>query len=238
VTPTASHRSAAAMPFDVPSGATCALCGTLLAGYVLRDSRGRYLCGTHEPQLAHCRFCTSAFIPGAHSAAADRCARCASRAVSNPAEAEVRLSRIMRWFAKHGLALPLPLPTVTLRDRMPIAPDGMPMLGFVVKPWGDRVVMQRGLPPEVFLTVAVHELTHIWLLRAGARLAEPIEEGMCNWLAWHFARELGSADGQWQAHRTELRDDPVYGAWFRKIRSLGDELGPRDLPAMLRRLSA
>jgi hypothetical protein len=222
--------------FDAPHGARCELCGAVLSGYFVRDTRGRLMCGAHEPQLRHCRFCTAAFIPGAYGAGADRCGRCASRAVNDDAEAAGRFARVLGWYERKGLALPGPGLPITLRDRMPVAPDGMPMLGFTEKSARPQIVMQRGLSPEVFLTVAVHEIGHAWLLASKASLPELLEEGVCNWLAWHFAREMTTADALWQATRIEMRDDPLYGAGFRQVQAAGRDLEPRDLPTLITRL--
>ena len=231
-----SHDRAAPPSFDVPAGARCELCGEILDGYILRDARGRFLCGRHEAKLRHCRYCTAAFAPEAYGAGADRCGRCVSRAVNDEAEASGRFARVLQWFERNGLPLPRPHPPVSLRDRMPIAAEGMPMLGFADKSKRGEIVLQRGLSPELFLTVAVHEIGHLWLLGARAKLPEMLEEGVCNWLAWSFARELGTSDGAWQAQRIEMRDDPLYGAGFRRVLAAARDLKPRDLPALLTRL--
>jgi hypothetical protein len=224
--------------FDLPRGATCAICGNQLAGYILRDARGRFLCGSHQPAIRSCRFCDSAFLPGTDGARIDRCGRCAGRSVERFEEASTRFGRLLDWFAQKDMAFSAPLPGITLRDQMPLAADGMPMVGFTEKWAVPRLVIQRGLPAEVFLTVVVHELGHAWLARTGVKLLEPVEEGVCNWLAWHFARKLGTIESNFQAERIEARHDPIYGAGFKRVRAVAGPAQPGDLSAILHRLGA
>ena len=231
--------------FDLPEGATCALCHRPLRGYVMRDARHQYMCGEHKGSVRVCRFCDRGFLPGGGVGVLDRCPLCVSRAVGDQAEADRRYRVLLGWFRLHRLELPNPPPPIELRDRMPNDCRGVGMLGFAERHsrlsggwYTSRIVMMVGLPIEAFFTVLVHELAHVWLTHAGFDFPEKVTEGLCDWLAHAFTVQFATPDAAYQARRIENREDPIYGDGFRGFRTFAAGAGPAELPRLVRALSA
>jgi hypothetical protein len=134
-----------------------------------------------------------------------------------------------------------------LLDKMPIAPNRRPMLGFAHRLFRDAlsalptevtfIAVQNQLPRDLFGIVVAHELGHTWLVQQRAVLSNRMEEGICEWLSHAFALQSGSADAAWTAHRIETNPDPVNGEGFRRFRHLAGDKTPRELPLLLTALS-
>jgi hypothetical protein len=202
----------------------------VLSGAVLWDRHRRVFCARHQAFGRHCRHCDRFFLPGA--AASDTCGACAPTAVVDRRVAERVGEAAARWFAANGLALP-PI-DVRLREAMPSSPllPGTRMLGYTEQP-GGRVVVAAGLPLAVLQMVLAHEFGHVLIGRAGLRLATPVEEGACDWLAHRYLGALGTAEAAVQRQRIETRDDPVYGRGFRAVSQHLGQRPPRELLALL-----
>jgi hypothetical protein len=220
-------------------GTPCAACGRPIQGAYLRDPRGQFFCGSHA--LTVCRFCNKGFEP-AKGAAPDRCPACANVAVVSAHDAKARYDFVADWFGSEGLTFAGGAPPFRLADKMPVAPNGRPMLGFADKllaPFPGKpgkvraICVQSGLPRFLFGVVTAHELGHAYLCQRGDTLSEPIEEGVCDWLAHAFALRIGTEEIKLTAHRLEINPDPVNGIGFRRVRAIAGNAKPRDLPKLL-----
>jgi hypothetical protein len=234
--------------FDVPAGSRCSLCETVLAGQIACDQHGRHFCQRHVADGQFCRFCDRFFLPSGGSAC---CQTCARLRVDADGAIVTEWESAARWYRRHGLVLPRPLPPVQARSSLGASPllPGTRMLGYVEhrSNWfaaggaRARVIVERGLPAALLASVMAHELGHLALAEAGLTLPTPIEEGSCDWLAHRYLATLPSAEATIQQRRLETRNDEVYGAGFRWVFARlgrGDPAGLIPLRSQQRRSAA
>lgn len=97
-----------------------------------------------------------------------------------------------------------------------------------------RVVsIQNGLPPELFMSVLVHELTHVWVSHTRFNLPEIAEEGICTWVSYYFLRGLAGSEARYQAGRIERNTDPIYSQGFQRFSTHAGGAGPAELPRLI-----
>ncbi|HUN41591.1 MAG TPA: hypothetical protein VMU81_14995 [Acetobacteraceae bacterium] len=226
--------------FNLPPGARCVLCGTVLSGQVAADLHRRVFCAHHRAEGRHCRYCDSFFLPSGRSREA--CSPCAASQVFDLAVGQAACGAAGQWVVRHGLTLP---PTVPLRfsSAMPASTmgPGVRMLGYAERrtgfPWlapRSTVVLQAGLPLMMLRMVLGHELGHVALDSEHLRLPQWAEEGSCDWLAHRYLGEFADPAAAMYRRRIETRDDPVYGAGFRWVAARLAGRTPRDLVPLLR----
>ena len=95
-----------------------------------------------------------------------------------------------------------------------------------------EILMLDHLPRRRFLEIAAHELAHHWQYHAAPYLRDRVmQEGFAEYMASLVNREFGQENLN---ARIEQRRDPVYGAGFRKIRSVARREGIEGVKKMLR----
>ena len=81
-----------------------------------------------------------------------------------------------------------------------------------------RILILKGLPPDFFRSVGVHELTHDWMEENLPHIEEPeIREGFSEYVSWLYSKSEKLTRIPW---RMEQNTDPVYGDGFRKVRDM------------------
>ena len=217
----------------LPSAARrCCLCDRGLNGYILNDPRGRSFCREHLPAVRLCRYCQFAFLDTERR---DVCGCCRGSAVVTDNEAR-RLVAIgpLDWFGRHGLATGCGAQQIRVSREMPPHASGREMFGYVRYEPLTEVVFKRGLPRPVFLVVAAHELGHLWLFEAGARLSARMAEGVCDWLSWRFARDVRDPECAWLAGKLQKHAEAAGNTAFREVRERLGDVEPSALPSLLR----
>ena len=81
-----------------------------------------------------------------------------------------------------------------------------------------RIMILKGLPPDFFRSVGVHELAHDWMEDNLSHIDEPeIREGFSEYVSWLYSKSEKLDRIPW---RMEQNTDPVYGDGFRKVRDM------------------
>ena len=95
-----------------------------------------------------------------------------------------------------------------------------------------EILMLSHLPRWRFIEIAAHELAHHWQFHYAPYLRNRVlQEGFAEYASFLVNREYGQ---QRLNRRLEKRNDPVYGAGFRRIRAVADREGIAGVKRLLR----
>ena len=234
----------------------CDSCHQPIAGkygvYPTPMGEKRVLCH-HCSRLPRCFACE---LPGKGARLPDgrrTCASCAKESIRDPEEAERLFQEVRERTEKllgEEIRCPLRLRLVdepTLRAVTNLPPDKNTIeLGYCRSNMLERkgktiseiigyrceVYLLDSLPRWRFREIAAHELAHHWQYHAAPYLRDRVmQEGFAEYMASLVNREFGQENLN---ARIEQRRDPVYGAGFRKIRSVARREGIEGVKKMLR----
>ena len=234
----------------------CAVCGEPITGkyavFTSVEGRKRRLC-RHCSRLTRCFACE---LPGRTKRLPDGryvCSDYEREAIRSTEEAELLLEKVRKTlesllgepvensFRFRMVSYPELLKVADLRVNDTAIELGLCHASFSERRSGNKreivkieteILMLDHLPRRRFLEIAAHELAHHWQYHAAPYLRDRVmQEGFAEFMASLVNREFGQENLN---ARIEQRRDPVYGAGFRKIRSVARREGIEGVKKMLR----
>uniref|UniRef100_A0A7S3A282 Protein DA1-like domain-containing protein n=2 Tax=Rhodosorus marinus TaxID=101924 RepID=A0A7S3A282_9RHOD len=109
-----------------------------------------------------------------------------------------------------------------IRRHMVALSDKLPSALVVGKGSSSQEVLVRaGLSDEHTMALLSHELFHVWLIRNGIQVDEPVLlEGLCEYMQWLWLRRRHhKEDARYRCKLLETNPDEIYGGGFRNCRS-------------------
>lgn len=215
----------------------CAICNTAMRGTYLTNAWGDSFCPAHDGQLPKCYSCSrlvSKSLTGGGQRYADgrvMCNHCRRTAIDHHHTSLSVLAEVRRTLARIGLDLgqhniPLRLVDQTELNQLSTKsysqqPSGMARTqlrtrnGQVVKRQVTEILVLHGLPREHTAAIIAHELGHAWLfLNAYPKLPPMVEEGICEYSAYLWLKQQGTAEAAYRLKLLQNNKDPIYGAGF------------------------
>lgn len=234
----------------------CAVCRQPITGeysvFTTPEGGRRSLC-RHCSRLTRCFACD---LPGRTKQLADGrfiCDSCGDQAIRSPEEIrklleDVRgkLERILGDptdcpYRFRSVSYPELLKVADMRTSDTVLELGLCRAQFTEQRSGDRreivkieceILMLSHLPRWRFIEIAAHELAHHWQFHYAPYLRNRVlQEGFAEYVSFLVNREYGQ---QRLNRRLEKRNDPVYGAGFRRIRAVADREGIAGVKRLLR----
>lgn len=216
----------------------CSICHQPVLGEPVRNAWGDTYCRSHEAEYRKCSCCQRPICPSItrdgyiYGDGRVVCTICRESCIDDDNEAWHAYNEARRYLRSRGLDMlrtPIPL---QLADRKQIAAlahtqsDG-DVFGATLKFIGRQANGQRmgsvkkisilyGLPVELFISVAAHQLGHAWLCLNSLLVEQPeTEEGFCELLGylWLESRSTRTSD-IWRQMMLE-NENPVFANGLR-----------------------
>jgi hypothetical protein len=211
-------------------GDRCAVCARPLTGTVNVAVTGEFFCDRHSAQQR----CIACGMPAGEPPVGElpSCPRCAATAVGDRVDVKRVLPPIVRQLHALGVRT-----TTRVQVRL-VGMDELPQagapnahtLGVTVRASTtvtDLMVL-RGLPEMQFGATVAHEAMHVYFGQEGyERLPPPVEEGLCQLLAYAWLRRQGGLLAVAAMRLIELDRGPVYGDGFRAAKAVAEQVGVR-----------
>ena len=210
----------------------CAVCRQPITGeysvFTTPEGGRRSLC-RHCSRLTRCFACD---LPGRTKQLADGrfiCDSCGDQAIRSPEEMR-KLLEDVRGKLERILGDPTDCP---YRFRSVSYPELLKVADLRTSDTALELCQKHGIfficP---FIEIAAHELAHHWQFHYAPYLRNRIlQEGFAEYASFLVNREYGQ---QRLNRRLEKRNDPVYGAGFRRIRAVADREGIAGVKRLLR----
>ncbi|MGZ3630452.1 MAG: protein DA1 [Ktedonobacteraceae bacterium] len=228
----------------------CAYCGRPLMGEYLIDHWGTMFCKEHQGRYPTCAYCGRLVPPqqqeqSVASGESIRCPICRASAIETIDQARPLFSRLIQWVNSQGLVYSNLHLSLELVDRQKLGRliTGRPgtagihsqgvtlstthtLNGKVTNTEVNGIAVLEGMPALTFQGVTVHELGHVWLVVHDVKdLPLWAEEGFCELLAHRYYTQLNTEESRYHAQGIEKNPDSVYGAGFRRVRAIADNMG-------------
>jgi hypothetical protein len=216
-----SRHLGAALP-----GGLCPACGEPMTPAAMLSLTGERYCSRHigQPQ---CILCMAPADPST-ATEVSLCARCAGTAVRTQEDVKRVLPPIARQLRELAITTTRP---VQVRLVRPADMDGpADALGLTVSRGSDVVDLRivRDLPLIKFGSTVAHEVMHAYLTQRGyPQLSPPVAEGLCQLLAYAWARRQTDPLARAEMQLIARAPDPVYGDGFRRARASAQRFGVR-----------
>lgn len=217
----------------------CSICGGIIRGTYFRDSWGNVYHSEHRAETKECDYCgrliSEAVTHGGvhYGDGRNVCSLCRRTAVEGAGEGRKILAEAAARIADIGIDVDIS--EVQLRlvdaDRMgSVSGDSSrSRTGFTqyetITTLGGRsksetvdVYVLVGMPRFETLSTMAHELTHVWMLRAGRLDTKPaLAEGSCNYAALTVLSKYPGEEAAHLVSRMKGSKDPVYGEGLRRV---------------------
>lgn len=208
----------------------CAACAGPLTGVQYVALTGEVFCTRHAGERS-CVCCGLPEQPDLDRAVA-LCRRCAATSVRTQPEVKRVLPPITAQLRALGIATTRRV-RVRLADASEIdhAFGGNPhVLGATLASGVDVIdlMIRRDLPAIMFGCVVAHETMHVYLAQQNfGDLPDTAAEGLCELLAYAWARRQDGVLAAAQRRQIEENPDPVYGDGFRQAKAAVARFGVR-----------
>jgi len=225
----------------------CSVCGGILNGTFLRDSWGNAYHASHRSQVPECEYCgrliSEALTHGGvrYPDGRNVCNLCRRSAVEGAGEGRKILAEAASRIAASSIAVDVSEIRLRLIDSGRMAEisgdSSRSRTGYTryetITTIGGRstsetvtVHVLAGMPRVEALATMAHELTHVWMLRAGRLDTSPaLAEGSCNYAALTALAGVPGEDAAHVAARMRKSKDPIYGEGMRRVARYVDRNG-------------
>ncbi|MBD3166469.1 hypothetical protein GF324_07715 [bacterium] len=224
----------------------CKATGERISGTILQNDWGETIAASNQHLVRDCSACGRfAVLDRSLRLSDDRiiCSICRQNAVTREAHGRRLLERTYALLQKQGVEIPVPLNQIELRlvdrDRLdPIAErigtkdsHGICRYGFESR--NNRIVSESYqiyilsyLSEESFISVAAHELFHVWqhAVRADGPSSR-ILEGGANLAMYAVLDEMEGEYAEYRRDKLFKDPDPVYGDGFRMMHRIYEREG-------------
>ena len=224
----------------------CALCGEIIKGAYLEDFWGNKYHPDHEGRSPACEYCgrfISDSLTGGSVQYEDGrliCGLCAQTAVNDSAEAENLFRSAREGLQNLGIIIDQPDIKLHLvgRDELKAIAgekysDPSGFVKYRQTGIGNDILERKfdiyflyGMPKMHFISVAAHELMHVWqYLNAPENNDPALCEGSCNYASYLILREYPGLESDYLIHTMTTETDPYYGEGYRRVKKLVDDNG-------------
>ncbi len=226
----------------------CAISGEPILGAYITDWWGTTIRAEYEDQVERCDSCGRFALPGKAWRLSDgriQCSECRKTEVTDAADARRITEEAIRILERKGIHIDVPI------DRIRISLVDVPRLRELhggkggdpnglhrvhTETMNGRVVRETtalyylyGLPRDLLLGVAAHELFHVWQHENKADGGGPKwREGSANVAMRLVLEELDSDLARYHLENLEENEDPAYGKGYRKAWAYYRDHGMRE----------
>lgn len=224
----------------------CSVCRQIITGQYLIDHWGNKYHAHHRQEIEGCSFCgrllSDPKANGGQAFDADHhiCGTCSQDAVTSETTADRLVKQARALLAKAGIVVEHDNIEFELISRAEFSKlagrtntDSFGLTHYEkTTSWAmleDKtftIYLLQGQPSRHFMSVAAHELMHVWLyLNAPDDGESTLVEGSCNYAAFLVLNRLGDEIAGYVVK--QLLEDPglVYGDGFRRVKKLVDNRG-------------
>ena len=216
----------------------CDICGEIIFDNIYADQWGNTFHQKHLQELNQCEYCgrliceqlTSGgmtYDDGRHV-----CNLCRQTAIDNIAEAKILLDSARTLLGLEGIDIPGHKIELHLIDR-----DSLKNISHEKDALQEALTMYRrqmsndlttyrdfdiyilhGMPRDHFLSVAAHELMHVWQhYNAVPDNNKALREGSCNYASYLVLQHIQGDYSRFLIFKLSKNDDPVYGEGYRRV---------------------
>ncbi len=232
--------------YDDSVALRCSVCGGIIKGKYLVDYWGNKYHAYHQDQVAACSFCgrlLSDSIAGGGQRFDDEhyiCLNCSRGAVRDEDLGRQKLDQARALLERAGIDIGHQEIKFELVSRDELAgllgrddcddfglarSEETSFLGLLNEKQF-TVYILKGLPPKHYLSVAAHELMHVWLYLNAPPKGEPaLVEGSCNYAARLVLRQFDDDMAKYVLRQLQANPDPIYGEGFRRVKKLVERRG-------------
>lgn len=224
----------------------CSVCGEIITGEYLIDHWGNKYHAHHRQEIESCSFCgrllSDPKAGGGRQFDTDHhiCNACDRDAVVDKATGGRLLNQARVLLEKAGIVIDHDHIEFELVSRQELTEqvgrsntDHFGLIHYEkTTTWSlltEReftVFLLKGQPSRHFMSVAAHELMHIWLyLNAPDDGDKILVEGSCNYAAFLVLQQLRDEMAGYVIEQLQSDPDPVYGEGFRRVKKLVDNRG-------------
>ena len=224
----------------------CSVCGEIITGEYLTDYWGNKYHAYHKQEIESCSFCgrllTDPKAGGGRQFDADHyiCNTCNRDAVTDEVTGRRLLEQARTLLEKAGIVInhePIKFKLVSRKELTEqVGRSNTDHFGLIhyekITTWSlliERkftVYLLKGQPSKHFISVAAHELMHVWLYLNAPDDGDPaLVEGSCNYAAFLVLQQLHDEMAGYVIKQLQSDPDPVYGEGFRRVEKLVDNRG-------------
>jgi hypothetical protein len=224
----------------------CALCGEIIEDTCIEDFWGNKYHSYHKgkaPQCMYCgRFISENLTHGGDLQADGRyiCGLCKRSAITDIASAETLVEDVRMRLNYMGIIIPAENTRVHLAesaelkrisagrfaDPMGFAKYREVLSGKNVTARASDIYLLKGMPESHFISVAAHELMHLWQYANAQTDNNPaLCEGSCNYASYLILQQYQTKEAAYMISGLMHDPDEYYGEGFRRVKKFVDENG-------------
>ncbi len=224
----------------------CSVCNGIITGQYLIDHWGNKYHAHHREEIRACSFCgrllSDPKANGGQPFDADHhiCGTCSQDAVTSETTANQLVSQSRTLLAKTGIVIEQDDIEFELISRAEFSKlagrtntDSFGLTHYektttwtMLEDKTFTIYLLKGQPSRHFMSVAAHELMHVWLYLNAPDHGDPsLVEGSCNYAAYLVLNQLGDEIAGYVVQQLLEDPGPIYGDGFRRVKKLVDNRG-------------
>jgi len=224
----------------------CSVCGEIITGEYLIDHWGNKYHAYHQQEIESCSFCgrllSDPKTGGGRQFDTDHyiCNTCNRDAVVDEATGRRLLDQARALLEKSGIVINQEQIEFELVSRLELTEqvgrsntDHFGLIHYektttwtLLTEREFTIYLIEGQPSRHFMSVAAHELMHVWLYLNAPDNGDPaLVEGSCNYAAFLVLQQLQDEMAGYVIEQLQSDPDPIYGEGFRRVKKLVDNRG-------------